>query len=261
MWDQSLQQLFFRGGAVMWPLLLCSIVGLAVVLERVAVFLWYTGSFRSLIRGLEKPVRLGDFDEAIRRAGRRRGPVARVAEAYLQNVDRSEAIRDEVVSRVAAEQIGKLEKRVNWLGLLSQIAPMLGLLGTVTGLIDAFHRIELNQGQVQPADLASGIWEALLTTVFGLVIALPVLAAYSLLDHRINALHVQVQLLVAYLNDWRDQASKAHTADDGVAQAAALDAGALSTPPVVADVKDAGKEKNGRGKKQQDKESVAALQG
>lgn len=206
MWDQTLWQLQIRGGTVMWPLLACSVIGLAIVLERVAAFLWFSASFRGLCAALEPACKAGRYDEARRIAARRRGLPARVAETYLANIERSAEIRDDVTSRTAAEQLSKLELRLNWLAVLGQLAPMLGLLGTVTGLISCFHRIELNQGQVQPADLAAGIWEALLTTVFGLIIALPVLAAYSFLDHRTAKVAVQMQLLVSYLNDWRDQA-------------------------------------------------------
>jgi len=76
------------------------------------------------------------------------------------------------------------------------------LLGTVTGLVEAFHEIELRGGQVQPADLASGIWEALLTTVFGLVIAIPCVAAYGWLDRRVTSIALQMEWIVTYLDEW-----------------------------------------------------------
>jgi biopolymer transport protein ExbB/TolQ len=72
----------------------------------------------------------------------------------------------------------------------------------VTGLVSAFHQIELNAGQVQPGDLAAGIWEALITTVFGLVIAIPCMTAYQLLDHWAGAVALQMQWMEAYLNEW-----------------------------------------------------------
>ena len=79
---------------------------------------------------------------------------------------------------------------------------MIGLLGTVIGLVDAFQQIELAGGQVQPSDLAAGIWKALLTTVFGLIVALPTLAVYHAFDSRVGSLALQMQWLVAHLNEW-----------------------------------------------------------
>jgi biopolymer transport protein ExbB len=86
--------------------------------------------------------------------------------------------------------------------MIGSIATLPGLLGTVTGLVAAFHEIEIQAGRVQPGDLAAGIWEALLTTVFGLVIAIPCLATYHLLDHRAGAIALQMQWMTAYLDEW-----------------------------------------------------------
>lgn len=226
MWDHTLTELFFRGGEVMWPLLLCSLLAVAVILERVAVFLFHAASFEALKSSLQGPVSAGHFQEAQQIAASRRGLIAKVAAAYLANVHRSTETRDDVVSRTAAEQMARLERRLNWLAMLGQLAPMLGLLGTVTGLIAAFHQIELNQGQVQPEDLASGIWEALLTTVFGLVIALPVLAIYGLLEHRVARVGLKMQLMCSYLNDWCDAARAGGTA--GVPETPAIEPPAKS---------------------------------
>lgn len=225
----------------MWPLLGCSLVALAVVLERVAVFAWNSESLHDLQALLESLVSGGRFQEARQVVAARKGLLSRVADAYLANVHRPDSIRDEIASRTAAEQLGRLEKRLNWLSMLGQLAPMLGLLGTVTGLITAFHEIELNQGQVAPDDLAAGIWEALLTTVFGLVIALPVLAVYGLLEHRVGQIGLKMQLLVSYLNDWRD----AGLTD---AEEAVTDSAAKARKPDKGRAKDAGIEAVGAGR-------------
>jgi biopolymer transport protein ExbB len=91
---------------------------------------------------------------------------------------------------------------------------MIGLLGTVWGLVDAFHQIESQGGNVQPSDLASGIWQALLTTVFGLIVALPTLAIYHFLDNRVAAITLQMEWLVAELNCWLDGTSSASDATE-----------------------------------------------
>jgi len=105
-----------------------------------------------------------------------------------------------------------MERRLNWLSIIGHLSPILGLLGPVAGLIEAFHQIEVVGGQVRPGDLAAGIWKALLTTVFGLVIALPTLGVYYLLEHRAGAMALKAQWLVARLNEWLHQES-ARTAD------------------------------------------------
>jgi biopolymer transport protein ExbB len=126
----------------------------------------------------------------------------RRSQAHLRLADSPSELRQEIVQREASEQLVRLEKRLNWLAIIGQLSPMLGLLGTVTGLVTAFWQIEVRAGQVQPADLAAGIWEALLTTVFGLVIALPTIAVHHFFDRRVGLAECQMQWLVAYLDEW-----------------------------------------------------------
>ena len=97
-----------------------------------------------------------------------------------------------------------MESRIHWLSVIGHLAPMVGLLGTVWGLVEAFHQIESQGGNVQPGHLASGIWKALLTTVFGLVVALPTLAVYHFLDNRVAAVTLRMQWMLAELNAWLD---------------------------------------------------------
>lgn len=202
MWGQSLVELFHRGGFAMWPLLALSVLALAIALERLLVMAWLHQGYRGFRDRLAELVRRGDLRGARTLVEGRRAPLARVSAAYLTHLDATDALRDEIVGRVASESLVQVERRLPWLATIGHLAPMLGLLGTVTGLISAFHQIELRAGQVQPADLASGIWEALLTTVFGLVIALPTLAVYHFLDQRAGALAQEMQWIVSYLNEW-----------------------------------------------------------
>ena len=157
----------------MWPLLACSVLGLAIVLERTIVLLWLGVSFHSFLNRLQYWLRDGRLEEAQRWLRQKRHPLAKVSSVYLGHLESSPALREEVASREASEQLAGMERRINLLGMISRIAPLLGLLGTVAGLVTAFHQIEIHGGQVDPNELASGIMEALLTTVFGLTIALP----------------------------------------------------------------------------------------
>lgn len=201
-WDNTLWQLFEKGGGAMWPLLASSILGLAVVLDRTFVLLWLGMNFQAFVNRFEPLIRAGKIEEAQRLLQSYRSPVAHVMAAYLAHLKTNPALREQIVSRVGSEQVARMERRMSWLGMNASVATLLGLLGTVTGLVGAFHQIELKSGQVTPADLAAGIWEALITTVFGLIIAIPCMAVYHFLDNRAGAVALQIQWIVAYLDEW-----------------------------------------------------------
>ena len=186
----------------MWPLLLLSILAVAIMIERGLVYLVARSGYDSLINALEGLVRAGRQREAIDYCRGRRGPMARLAAEFLERIAQPAEVRQEALERVASEQLVQVGKRLNWLATIGQLAPMLGLLGTVTGLVTAFWQIEVKAGNVQPGDLASGIWEALITTVFGLIIAVPTLAAYQAFDSRLALTELRMQWLLAHLGEW-----------------------------------------------------------
>lgn len=186
----------------MWPLLATSVLGLAILLDRAIVLLSSHVNFDALIDRLRPLVRNRQIDHAVEMLRGSRGPLAQVALTYLQYLGHPRELRDEIVGREASRQVAHLEKRLTWLGTLASVATLLGLLGTVTGLVTAFHQIELKAGHVHPGDLAAGIWEALITTVFGLVIAIPCLAAYHFLDSMAARTALQLQWLNTYLDEW-----------------------------------------------------------
>ncbi len=177
MWGQNVTELFERGGPVMWPLLACSVLAVALIAERVMVYWSLRVAYGPLLAELESRVGDGTLDGLVDRLHESPRPLHRVVVAYLRYREAEKPLRDQVVLREASQQLARYDRRLNWLGILTHATPLLGLLGTVAGLVDAFHQIELKGGQVQPGDLASGIWSALLTTVCGLTIALPCLAA------------------------------------------------------------------------------------
>ncbi len=155
-----LSDLFVRGGPLMWPILCCSVLGLAVIL------------FKTLEYGviLHRLARL-------ERDGSLRPP------AFLEPL-LAGAGRDDETTRALAEtrQLRRLERGLGVLELVATIAPLLGLTGTVTGMIGTFQTIGAHGAGVDPAMLAGGIWEALLTTAAGLLVALPVHVALHFLD-------------------------------------------------------------------------------
>ncbi|MCS6849595.1 MAG: MotA/TolQ/ExbB proton channel family protein [Gemmataceae bacterium] len=213
LWDNTLLDLFHRGGPCMWPLLACSVLGLAVILDRAAALLRVGMNFPKFVARLRPLIRAHRLAEARELLSRSPSPVARVAEAYLDSRHRPAALREEVVSREGSMRLARLERRLSWLSMIASVSTLIGLLGTVTGLVAAFHQIEIKAGQVQPGDLASGIWEALLTTVFGLVVAIPCLAAYHLFDHRVGTVAQQMEWIAAYLDEWFEQVPPAKAAE------------------------------------------------
>ena len=202
MWDQSLWQLLIRGGPVMWPLLASSIIGLALILDRLVSFAWHHERFSRFIRRLEPVVRAERWEEAARICSGR-GPFSHVAKAYLEQRSAPRDVRENVVQREGQIAIHRLERRLRWLAITGSLSPMLGLLGTVTGLVSAFHQIEILGGQIQPSDLAAGIWEALLTTVFGLVVGLGVADDAALLEALVRDDLGAVDLFAALIDDAR----------------------------------------------------------
>lgn len=202
MWDQSFESLFQRGGPVMWPLLGLSILTAAVLVDRLIAFLLSGSNLRGLCTRIGPLARTGRWDE-VRQQLHVRSPLDQIVGIYLDHLSAPREIRDDIVRREGMILLDQLGKRVHWLTAIGQISPMLGLLGTVTGLVAAFHQVEVQGGQVQPADLAAGIWEALLTTVFGLVVAIPALAGRHIFQQRLDAQAQNFALLVTYLDEWR----------------------------------------------------------
>ncbi|NQU74263.1 MAG: MotA/TolQ/ExbB proton channel family protein [Candidatus Omnitrophica bacterium] len=178
-----------RGGPVMWVIFLCSVVALAVVIERFMQLRKAridTGKFMNEVSNLLKRNRI---IEAIDMCNQTPGPISQVMKAGILKHDRSRPEIREAIEDAAVGEIPILEKNLSILATIAHIAPLLGLLGTVTGMVRAFQVIEQKATALQPVnpkDLAGGIWEALLTTVFGLCIAIPTYVAYNFFVNKVN---------------------------------------------------------------------------
>lgn len=207
-WGHTLFELFTMGGPVMWPLLLCSVVAAAIVVERAIVVGRVRGVETDLVEDVALHLGRGDRTGAAVRCAGHPHPIAAVVEAYVAHLDASREVREEVLQRAGGLRLEALETRLSPLRLVAQIAPVLGLLGTVVGLVGAFWQLEQATGPVEPKDLAAGIWSALLTTVFGLVIAIPASAAWHLLQDRVDAIGRGMGFAVARLDEAREGASR-----------------------------------------------------
>jgi biopolymer transport protein ExbB len=192
-----LLEIFERAGFIAWPLLIASVSGVAVILER----LWSTQRERVLPRNLDlqvsELVRAAKLEEAIAVCRRDDSPLARILVAGLRKirsqrdgVSREELI--EVLELTGKRELSALQRYVGILGTIAAIAPLLGLLGTVLGMIRTFAVIEVN-GIGNPQLLAGGISEALTATAAGICIAVPAVVFYRLFLSRARALGLELE--------------------------------------------------------------------
>jgi biopolymer transport protein ExbB len=184
----NLLDMFFKGGIIMWAILLTSVIGLAVIIDRFIVLRKArinVPAFMVRIRGF---IKKRDISGAISHCMEEKSPIANIVRKGLMKYRYGHDRVKEAIENAGSQEISKLEKGLNLLATVAGIAPLLGFLGTVTGMISAFMAIEELQGAVGPSDLAGGIWEALITTAYGLIVGIPALAIYNYFLGRIKKL-------------------------------------------------------------------------
>ena len=185
----QLLTLFADGGFMMYPLVLCSLIALGVIIAK-GWTLWvaHHDSLR-LLGEIEAFSASGQLNEAIHKAEETRGPVAAILLAGLRRVEERHTGSDvaKAISTTGSIELGFLERGLPVLATVANVSPMLGFLGTVIGMILAFEAIEL-AGQVEPSLVAGGIKVALITTATGLAIAIPVSVSYNFFVTRIDQL-------------------------------------------------------------------------
>ena len=185
-----------KGGPVMLVLLALSVVALTIILVKI-----YQFSRSRLLRTefIDQAVLLlhnDGPDTTLLALAETPHPVARVMETTLRtstNTTLSIDDRDTEISRVGSAEIRNLDSYLRGLEVIANLSPLLGLLGTVLGMIKAFARLESAGTKVDPAILAGGIWEALLTTAFGLSVAIPALAAFYILEGQVENVRAQMK--------------------------------------------------------------------
>jgi len=181
--------LIFKGGWLMWPIVLCSVFSLAIIIDKLIYFLKIRINSGIFFAQVLDFIKRSNFKEAIELCEGRRTPLTNTLKAALLNYDRPKELIKEAVDEASLYEIPKLEKNLNFLATIAHVSPLLGLLGTVTGMIRCFYIIQEKTaafGSVNPADLAGGIWEALLTTAFGLSVAIPSYIAYNYFVSKVN---------------------------------------------------------------------------
>ncbi len=175
----NLAELLAKGGPVVWILAAYSSIGLAIVLERNILFLRLRQLPKTWLSRLDS---LLDTPDAPQQVADLKGPEARLIQAVIEA--EADGVKDlqGVGQRIRGQEIERMEFGLRTLGILGNTAPLLGLLGTITGMIKAFMVIEQAGGKVDAQALAGGIWEAMITTGVGLAVAIPLLILLHFLE-------------------------------------------------------------------------------
>jgi biopolymer transport protein ExbB len=185
---QILKEKFIEGGPeFMAVVLICLILGLAISIERIIYLNAATTNTKKLLSSIEEALSSGGVEAAKEVCRNTSGPVASI---FYQGLERSDEGIDMVEKSVVAYggvQMGLLEKGLSWISLFIALAPMLGFMGTVIGMIGAFDAIEA-QNNISPAIVAGGIKVALLTTVFGLIVAIILQIFYNYIQSKIESI-------------------------------------------------------------------------
>jgi len=196
----TLVSYFARGGFWMYPLALCSLAGLAVILYKLHEFWRASIVSEDLMLKVEGKLTAGDTESAVGLCEKSPGPLGLVIGAGLLAKDkRREGIR-QAGQEAGVRAIASLEGYLPALSTMANIAPLLGFLGTVTGMIKAFAAVAA-EGLGDPTTVAAGISEALITTATGLIIAIPCFAAYNYFVSRVNRFALQMEEASASVAD------------------------------------------------------------
>lgn len=186
--------IIFQGGILMWPIIACSIVGLAVTIERFISLRRASIDTREFMDTMRQVLRQNRIQEAIEICDETDAPVARIMKAGILKHDRSKEEIREAIDDAGHFEIPRLERYLAALATAANIAPLLGLLGTVAGMIKAFAQIQNKRGQVNPSDLAEGIGNALVTTAAGLTVAIPMLVIYNYYVSRVDNMIIEMEI-------------------------------------------------------------------
>jgi biopolymer transport protein ExbB len=185
-----------KGGPVMYPIILCSILSFAIIIER--LYHLYTAKIdtKKFMTSIINTLKKNRIMEAIDICDKTPGPTARILKAGILKHDRTRQEIRESIEDAGMHEVPRLEKNLNALATIAHISPLLGLLGTVTGMLRCFQIIQQKAttlNPVNPGDLAGGIWEALITTVAGLIVAIPTYVAYNYLVNQADNLVLDME--------------------------------------------------------------------
>ncbi len=182
-----------KGGWVLWIIIVLAVVATYIIIERLLFFSKIRTDESALFSRIRSCLEKGNFDEALSICDNNLSPLSSLIKTGIEHRGADEATLKEIMKDAAAQETPALEKRISALGTIAHIAPLLGLLGTVTGTMKAFGVLGRFGSVADPSVLARGVSEALITTVGGLVVAVPVVIFYNVLVGRVNLILIKLE--------------------------------------------------------------------
>ena len=186
-------ELMVKGGWIMWPIMACSIAAAVLFFER--VFHLHRAQIKpaDFLNGIYTIVNRGNTAEAVSICDQTPGPVAHMVRTALLHSDEPPPELKQTINKAGLGEIPRLEKNLGGLLTLAQLTPLLGLMGTVVGLIRIFMVMEQNAPLAEIGDLSAGIWQALTTTAVGIAVSIPAFAAYNFLLSRVENITLNME--------------------------------------------------------------------
>ncbi len=195
-WGMNAWELIKMGGPLMVPILLCSFFALGIVIEKLIHFSTIQTNVSQLKANIFGLIKNNKIKEAVQLCEASPSPIAKILKAGVLKFGASREEIKETMEDASLFEVPKLENRLGALATIAHISPLLGLLGTVTGMTTCFHTIQVRAASlnpVTPGDLAGGIGEALITTVAGLMVAIPTFVAYNYCVSRVNRFTLEME--------------------------------------------------------------------
>jgi len=194
----SIKDFIVSGGFMMYPILIVSVVSLGMIFERIYILSKIKKPTPDSILSLSTAVDKRNVEDIKNHSQRVAHPIGHMLRKIFEDGWKTGSELKRKVSTEGSREMRRLQKHLPSLGMIGTITPLMGLLGTVLGMIKAFLKIYQMSGDVNPAQLAGGIWEALITTAAGLMVAIPVLMAYHMISGKIDGIMFDTRL---YLED------------------------------------------------------------
>ncbi|MCH8568625.1 MAG: MotA/TolQ/ExbB proton channel family protein [Balneolales bacterium] len=190
----SLFELLIQGGFIMIPIGILSLVAIYVIAERWQFLKNSSMEADPFLASVENMLRAGETKAALSHCEQVNKPLGRILKQGISRLGRPISDIEEAIKNAGKKEIFMLEKRMDWLATIAGVAPLIGFLGTVTGMIQAFMQIQSLQGNVNPSVLAGGIWEALITTAAGLAVGIFAFFFYNYLLSKINRMVFELEM-------------------------------------------------------------------
>ncbi|RKY36253.1 MAG: MotA/TolQ/ExbB proton channel family protein [Candidatus Omnitrophota bacterium] len=187
-----------KGGPVIIAIILCSIFAVAIIIERLINLYYAKRQMSGFMDEIVSALKRNRISDALDICERNQSSIANILRAGISFYERSRHEIKEAVEDAAIHEVPTLEKNLSALATIAHVTPLIGLLGTVTGMVSTFQVIQQNAQLMHPVDpsiLAKGIWEALITTVAGLIVAIPSFVAYNYLVAKVRALIVEMEIV------------------------------------------------------------------